>query len=281
MNKKLLLTLFSLFSVVLLVISYNAYQKKIETQGDQALLAYESTLSEKQKEKEGLIASLNPESNPDQNLLDYLHFKALEKEKVTISLLGSSVTAGAGSSNPQAVWGNRLVKNIKATSSNFKNINLYNNGFGGYSTVGLLKDDKLEEVIKNNPDLVIFETSILNNHGQSVSLEQTLEDIKTIVSTIERDIPNAEILLVSPNPATGKEGTDAVNEIGLTYEDYVTETTRFINQNGWKYFNTYEEINSRITEEDIELSSLMFDEIHPNDEGYRIWAEELFSFISE
>ncbi|WP_413024472.1 hypothetical protein [Peribacillus frigoritolerans] len=48
-----------------------------------------------------------------------------------------------------------------------------NHGHEGYSTEDLIKGKKIETVIQDDPNLIIFENSLINNHYQSLSLEQT------------------------------------------------------------------------------------------------------------
>lgn len=46
----------------------------------------------------------------------------------------------------------------------------------GYPNRRFAESKKMETIIKDDPDLIIFEISLINNHYQSLSLEQTEKD---------------------------------------------------------------------------------------------------------
>ncbi|MGM0889304.1 MAG: hypothetical protein ACQEW5_20620 [Bacillota bacterium] len=129
-------------------------------------------LKEKEiQEREALIQSLKPENNKQQPLIDYLQYKSLTQDRVIISLVGSNGTSGTGASNSSNSWAGRLKKSLRADRDELETLNFINHRHEGYSTVDLLEGKKIEAVIKDDPDLVIFENSLINNHYQSLSLE--------------------------------------------------------------------------------------------------------------
>ncbi|MGG0283572.1 hypothetical protein ABEY41_00265 [Peribacillus butanolivorans] len=54
----------------------------------------------------------------------------------------------------------------------------------------MLEGKNIDAVIHDNPDLVIFETPLINNQYQSISLEQTEKDLKNIMSKLQKELPN-------------------------------------------------------------------------------------------
>ncbi|MEK5361898.1 SGNH/GDSL hydrolase family protein [Peribacillus castrilensis] len=142
--------------------------------------------------------SLIPENNKQQSLIDYLNYKSLTQDRVIVSLVGSNGTSGTGVSIFSNSWAGRLEKSLRSDSDDLETLNFINHGHDGYSTEDLLKDKKTEEVIKDDPDLIIFENSLINNHYQSLSLEQTKKDLESIMSKLQKELSNAKILIISP-----------------------------------------------------------------------------------
>lgn len=109
-------------------------------------------------------------------------------------------------------WAGRLEKSLRSERDELETLAFINYGQEGYSTKDLLEDKKIDAVIHDKPDLVIFENPLINNQYQSISLEQTEKDLKNIMSKLQKKLPNAKILIISPNPvANGK----TKNSLGL------------------------------------------------------------------
>ncbi|WP_148359295.1 hypothetical protein [Peribacillus simplex] len=89
----------------------------------------------------------------------------------------------------------------------------------------MLEGKKIDEVIHDNPDLVIFEPPLINNQYQSISLEQTEKDLKNIMSKLQKELPNAKILIISPNPVANNK---TENSLQLNYLDYIKASERVI-----------------------------------------------------
>lgn len=254
-----------------------SYDSKVAAQGKQSKESHEKYLKEEEKKQQELINSLNPQSY-NVTFNNFLQFRLLKNGESKISLLGSSVTAGSGASNPSYSWAGRLDSALMGISDNFNQVKIINNGKGGYSTRNLIDDKIYKKVIKDKPDLIIFETSLLNNYGQSISLDETIEDIKFLMDTFKSNLPNTEVLLISPNPIPLKKGE--VNKIGLTYEEYLNKTKTLIMDNGWNYVDIHEGMNAKIRKQNLKLNDLLTDGIHPNDKGYKLWFETLYQYLN-
>ncbi|MBO0996428.1 SGNH/GDSL hydrolase family protein [Bacillus sp. SD075] len=228
-------------------------------------------VKEKEKEeREALIQSLEPENNKQQPLIDYLQYKSLTQERVIVSLVGSNGTSGTGASKTTNSWTGRLEKSLRA-HDDLETLRFINHGHEGYSTEDLLEGKKLEAVIQDDPDLVIFENSLINNHYQSLSLEQTEKDLESIMTKLAKELPNAKILIISPNPvANGK----TENNLGLNYLHYIQASERVIKTNKWTYMNSKEEMEKKLKEKNMRLADILTnDNTHPNDQGHYIWFE--------
>ncbi|MDP9739943.1 UNVERIFIED_ORG: lysophospholipase L1-like esterase [Bacillus sp. B2I3] len=260
-----------------LVLGHQHWKNVSQAAGIEAREAAAKLKEKEKEERDALIQSLKPENNKQQPLIDYLHYKSLTQDRVIVSLVGSNGTSGTGASNSSNSWAGRLEKSLRADSDDLETLNFINHGHEGYSTEDLLKGKKIEAVIKDDPDLVIFENSLINNHYQSLSLEQTEKDLESIMSKLQKELPNAKILIISPNPvANGK----TENSLSLNYLDYIQASEQAIKSNKWTYMNSKEEIEKKLSEKNMRLADILTnDNIHPNDQGHYIWFEVMQEYF--
>ncbi|MDP1417434.1 SGNH/GDSL hydrolase family protein [Peribacillus simplex] len=107
--------------------------------------------------------------------------------------MGSNRTSGTGPNNSSNSWAGRLEKSLRSERDELETLSFINHGQEGYSTKDLLKGKKIDAVIHDNPDLVIFRNPLINNQYQSISLEKTEKDLKNIMSKLQKELPNAKI----------------------------------------------------------------------------------------
>lgn len=219
----------------------------------------------------------NEDSQVTINLSGLMDLSNLNN-KVKIGVIGSSVTKGSGASSSDFNWPTRLhykLNHILQPTS--LNVELVNYGFSGFKAQDLIEKKKVAAFIREQPNFIIFETSIINNFRQSTSMEDTLHYIDQLLLTLRAKLPNAKIIVISPNPIL----TPGKNRAGYFYKDYVQQTGEFIKNQGYDYVNIYDEIHEYLLRNNLQLSAILADEIHPNDEGYRIWFEVLFTQLEK
>ncbi|MDQ0883001.1 SGNH/GDSL hydrolase family protein [Peribacillus sp. V2I11] len=263
--------------LAVLIFGHLHWKNISQAAGIEAREAEEKEKEKEKEEREALIQSLKPENNKQQPLIDYLHYKSLTQDRVIVSLVGSNGTSGTGASNSSNSWAGRLEKSLRADRDELEILRFINHGHEGYSTEDLLEGKKIEEVIQDDPDLIIFENSLINNHYQSLSLEQTKKDLESIMTMLQKELPNAKILILSPNPvANGK----TENSLGLNYLDYIHASEQVIKTNTWTYINSKEEIEKKLRKKNMRLADILTnDNIHPNDQGHYIWFEVMQEYF--
>lgn len=260
-------SLLSIGVVSLAVIFYFGNQKmqaESYQQGQEAL-AMDKIMKEKEAKRiEAEINKYKPNGNPRTVVDDLNYYKALNQRPVVISTLGSSVTYGAGTSDLSYSWGSRLQSYLN--NNGFPATSVKNNGFSGYTSSSILGEKKVEAVIDQKPDLIIFETCMINDHSQSVPMDVVKKNISDVVDKLTKALPTSKIIVMSSNPRKD----DKKNNLGLTMADYASAEKDFAQQKGWYYIDVY----GAFKEKAIDLSKVInSDGIHPNDDGYKEWFE--------
>lgn len=206
--------------------------------------------------------------------LNYLQKLSDEKEEIKIAVIGSSVTKGSGASDGILNWPSQLM--VKLNEYGISNISLHNFGTSRFKAEDLLRENKVAAMVKESPDIIIFETAVINNYLQSTSLRSTIDYINKFLHKISSELPAAVIIVSSPNPIDYKYGR---NEAGYFFEEYLVASENFITYKEYPYVDIYNEMNNRLELERISINEILKDGIHPNDAGYRIWTEILFDFF--
>ncbi|NBD23618.1 SGNH/GDSL hydrolase family protein [Paenibacillus glycinis] len=212
------------------------------------------------------------------SIVQKLQKVAATKGKVTIVALGSSVTRGSGASGYKTTWPNRLFDFLDAMKPLSHKIEIVNDGNPGFTTKHMLDNTaQINEIIRSKPDLVLFETCILNDVKAPLPIETTLSNLDAIVEKLQTGLPNALIVVQSPNP---ERDNDAKNKLGLSYSDYAEKTKQHAAEKKWIYLDVYNEFFVSLKENNLKLQDVISqDGIHPNDRGYEIWCGIVSEFL--
>lgn len=230
---------------------------------------------------ETLIKTYDPKYNPDQTMIDYLIFRSMISGEAKMAVTGSSVTRGSGSSHTSKTWRGLIEKNLRQTHPALKNLTISNHGHSGYTSVRLLEDHVKNPILVEEPDVLFIETSVINNHNKNVTLEDTFASLDDLYSLYKTAMPDVRILFLSPNPCTENKFGPHINQLGLTFTDYVNQTAAYIQEKGWAYFDTHGAMTEQMNAHNITRSSTLKDGIHPNDRGYKIWGQVLWTFMQK
>ncbi|MEH7492840.1 SGNH/GDSL hydrolase family protein [Neobacillus niacini] len=196
------------------------------------------------------------------------------EDRRVVLLIGSSVTQGAGASAPQKSWAGLLNAHLSEQHPDLIFLNL---GVGGYTTQDIVNSSLkiTSNLIAENltPDIIIFENCLINDF-QQLTLIQSMKNIKTVVSKLGVQFPEAKIYVIPPNDVTVY--TNRLSAEGLSYQDYVKEVGEYINTQDWNYVNFWKIFEKEVAKRKVTLEdTLVEDGKHPNDTGYDIWFEAL------
>ncbi len=250
------------------------FHKNKDNLAKEVSAAYQQDLKESEQKEKDKVSIIKKEKN--DSLIAWMKYLSLEKDTISISMLGSSVTAGAGTSSEEKKWTNSLVKYINS-QDDISNVKQLNNGYGGYTTSGLIKENKIKELIKEKPDLVLFEMCLINNHAQNVTIKETKDDIKSITEEIKKSLPDTLIIFQTANAIENNNQ----NDLGLTYEDYNTTISEYILNQNWTLFDTFKDYSDIVNNDNLVYKDYLSDEVHPNDNGYKIWFNILKDHVNK
>ena len=191
-------------------------------------------------------------------------------EPLTIVAIGSSSTAGAGASSPDASYPSRLAVELRQRFPGHQ-ITVLNRGINGEETDQMMARFAAD-VIAAHPQLVLWQVgtnSVLRDRpldAHEVELRQGIEQLKAA---------DADIVLIDPQfaPAVNakSETADMVEQIALAAkEDNVDLFRRYAVMRNW-----YEVQHLAFTD------FVSPDQLHMNDWSYACWAKLIGGAIAE
>lgn len=257
LNLKSFLFAVGLIVVISVVVFVGTNKAEVkENEFNQQMQAYENEKEASSKEKEELIKTT-----------------WLGKNKPRIYIIGSSVAAGAGASDPNKTsWAGLLYASFKETNPDIEFSNL---AVGGYSTSDILENNILDKI--KNPDVVIFETSLLNNF-KKVTITESNSQIEEIYTVIREKYPETKIILMPPNLTNEVDST--MDSEGNTLREYVDASKAFIENKDWEYIDYWSNYEQKISEANLNIEDTLSDGIHPNDTGYEIWFDSIKGYFN-
>ncbi|HSU67817.1 MAG TPA: GDSL-type esterase/lipase family protein [Tepidisphaeraceae bacterium] len=179
----------------------------------------------------------------------------LKKGPIQLVFLGDSITDGWRGQKGKAVFDEYYGK-----------YNAFNTGIGGDRTQHVLWRIENGELDGINPK--VAEVMIgTNNLGPNKSNEAIAAGITKIVEEIHQKLPHTKVLLLGIFPRGNKAEDPARGRIKA-----INETISKLDDGGKTV--KYLDIGDKFLDKDGTLpKTIMPDFLHPNDKGYKIWAE--------
>lgn len=230
-------------------------------------------------------SAIVPAPNLENNSYDWLgrHKEVLSiKDSINpeIVLIGNSITHLWGGEPPMR-WADGNLRDPngpESWDSLFHNYRVLNLGFGWDRTQNVLWRLDRGELDGLHPRTVIINIGT-NNTGQSQharmnTAPEIVEGIRAICLRVRSKVPDAKIVLMAIFPREQKQDHPRrllINEINKQLESFANEQKI-----------TFVNIGSKMLDTDgTFLPGLTSDFCHPTEKGYRLWADEIRSIISE
>lgn len=188
-------------------------------------------------------------------------YKLTAKKELNIAYFGGSVTDGHGASIAnETSWRALTTKWLKESYPSAK-INETNAAIGGTSSYfGLFRYQR--DVKPSNPDLIFIDFAI-NDTYYDFTEEQSVYNMESIVNTISKDFPQADIVMVfvTDQSRLGTEYTALKAHKAVA--DYY----------GIPTINVGAALDEEIKASGKAFSDYVTDIVHPNDNGYKVYAD--------
>jgi len=179
---------------------------------------------------------------------------------VDVLFLGDSITAG-WATRGKAVWTERYEK-----------MNAANFGIGGDRTQHVLWRITNGELEGISPKVVVLMIGT-NNTGAN-DVPSIAEGVSVIVKTIRQKLPNTKVMLLAIFPRGEKPENPARAKI--------TQINEIISKLDDGKMVRYLDIGPKFLQPDGTLpKDIMPDSLHPNEAGYKIWADAIAPLLAE
>ncbi len=229
------------------------------------LLTLTTPMLSQETQSQDLPLSLQAESRDNQWWKDRHAAKLKvrdEMENIDVLFIGDSITHS---------WETR---GKEVFDEYFSDWDIFNIGYSGDRTEHVIWRLQNGEVDGISPKVAVMMIGTNNTGHRKDKPEDTAAGIKKILEELGERLPDTKILLLGifprdANPdGAGRKLNDATNELIKDYAD--EERIWFLN------------INDQFLNDDGHLpESIMPDRLHPNAEGYKIWAEAMKDQIAE
>lgn len=176
--------------------------------------------------------------------------KQIEKDQNAVVFLGDSITQG---------WGDNM-------GGSFGDMKVANRGISGDTTRGMLV--RLDEdVLSLNPKAVVMLMGT-NDLEEGASPETIAGNVKLIIAELKKHNADMPIVLceVFPSSASKKRPADKIKQINQLYKEAVKGDPQITVLDTWTLFANE---NGDAKKEEFP------DILHPNQEGYAMWAAAL------
>ena len=215
----------------------------------------------------------------------------LSKEAGQLKLLGDSITHGVGgtgfaqsgepivaifSRNPDGYCWANLMRDYLAKKYGCR---VVNNACTGRTIEFIIQH--FDKLVDEKDDLIICTIGTNNRHqyfvhGPKMSKEELLEKFYANIVKLHGmfKAANKTVIFVANIPATGKQEQDGVDYWRIAHMWDINDTYKQASKElGFPLISMYDLFTEYYEKNNISLDSLLKDELHPNDEGYRIMFE--------
>lgn len=156
----------------------------------------------------------------------------------------------------------------------FSGFSIYNIGYSGDRTENVLWRFNHGEIDGINPELAVLMIGTNNTGHRQDSPECTTRGIEMILDELGEKLPETEVLLLAIFPR-GESPDDELRHLNSEINQQIKELAdgeriHFMN------------INSVFLDDEGNLpKEIMPDQLHPNEYGYKLWAEKMLPAIRE
>jgi len=204
-------------------------------------------------------------------MLENTLYKLTKEKKLNVAYFGGSVTEGAGASDQSKYsWRALTTKWFKDEYPDAE-INEIQAAVGGTGTgLGIYRCDR--DLADRLPDLVFFEFSI-NDYGSNFA--HLAANAETVIRKIWNKVPTADIIFVH---TTTKSISDSLDE-GREFGSRDTFSAVAHHYGNMPIIDMGENFRNHIKADGGDWLKYTLEGVHPNDEGYAVYANCVISTL--
>lgn len=205
-------------------------------------------------------------------MLNNTIYKLKKDKKLTIGYFGGSITEGAGASDPSKCWRSLTTEWLRNTYPDCE-INEIMAAIGGTgSDLGAYRCEK--DLLSGKPDLVFLEFSC--NDAEDPFLP-VCNNVESIYRKIWKNDPTTEIVVIY----TMIKSMDDDITAGRVVESRVAHQSVALYYGNIMQIDMGEVLRRRVHLAGGDWNTYTVDTVHPNDEGYRIYADVVADRLSK
>jgi lysophospholipase L1-like esterase len=193
------------------------------------------------------------------NFSNYWSQKMLDEGELVYVALGDSTAVGVGASNPQSSYVGIVAQNIQATTG--KSVKIVNLALPGKHIKDVIKD-QVPKLSEYHPDIVTVSVGA-NDVNSGEDTDMINYDMDSLMQMLPSQTYFAEIPSFTDSQKNAK-----IQKINQHINSSTDETGIII----VPIYNATNRVKN-------DFSYLDFDLFHPNDKGYRIWADTFLDAI--
>ena len=197
-------------------------------------------------------------------MLNNTVYKLKNNKKLTIGYFGGSITEGAGASDPSKCWRSLTTQWFRDTYPDCE-INEIMAAIGGTgSDLGAYRCER--DLLSGKPDLVFLEFSC--NDAEDPFLP-VCNNVESIYRKIWKNDPTTEIVVIY----TMIKSMDDDITSGMVVESRVAHQSVALYYGNLLQIDMGEILRRRVLLSGGDWNTYTVDTVHPNDDGYRIYAD--------
>lgn len=205
-------------------------------------------------------------------MLENVIYKLKNNKKLNIGYFGGSITEGAGASDPSTCWRSITTQWFRDTYPDCE-INEIMAAIGGTGTdLGAYRCEK--DLLSGDPDLVFFEFSCNDAEDKFLPI---LNSCEAIFRKIWKKDPTTEIVVVY----TMVKSMDEDMTSGKVIDSRAAHMSAALYYGNMMQIDMGEVLRHRVRLAGGDWNTYTVDTVHPNDEGYRIYADVVISRLKE
>ena len=204
-------------------------------------------------------------------MLENTNHLLTHQKRLTVGYFGGSITEGACASDPAYCWRGLTNAWLRETYPDCEIADIQAAIGGTGSDLGIFRLE--HDLLSKSPDLIFIEFST-NDSGRDYY--ETLADSETLVRKILQANPCADIVYVH----TQTKGIADRLALGIEHNARAAHST-VMRHYHLPQIDIGEVLRTRILLEGGDWLLYTADNVHPNDAGYRIYADAMIDFLKE